>query len=318
MTLDHAERRRGSTRPPEAAGRSSSTEHLLRDRCSGCGPSRPPPRLPSATLPPRWFPLFGAAPPPTSSGSARSCRRRRGTRRRRRRRGAPSSSSPNVVGSWRRPRRSASRSAVRAHLFEINPEATPIAPLAEGVFRTSASESCPPSRRRSAPGDARRGPGRCPGASPTSRRRSGRARSSSRRGPRRLRGGARRRHPRTARPGRAVLELAREPSPDGGLHGLFRRGPADLVAQRRGVGSAKAARWRRDGRSRPGSPATTWPGATSSPTPNRGRLPEPLPRRRVARRGPPDLAGRGRGGRRRRGARAPASSTPRRPCLFRG
>ena len=27
-----------------------------------------------------------------------------------------------------------------AHLFEINPEATPIAPLAEGVFRTNASE----------------------------------------------------------------------------------------------------------------------------------------------------------------------------------
>jgi NAD-dependent deacetylase len=30
-----------------------------------------------------------------------------------------------------------------AHLFEVNPEVTPIAPLAEGVFRTSASEVLP-------------------------------------------------------------------------------------------------------------------------------------------------------------------------------
>ena len=46
----------------------------------------------------------------------------------------------------------------------------------------------------------------------------------------------------TGKPGRGVLELARELLADGGLHGLFRRGPADLVAHAGGVGAAKAAR----------------------------------------------------------------------------
>ncbi|MGE5345360.1 MAG: RadC family protein [Acidithiobacillales bacterium] len=46
----------------------------------------------------------------------------------------------------------------------------------------------------------------------------------------------------TGKAGRGVLELARELLRDGGLHGLFRRGPADLLAHSPGVGAAKAAR----------------------------------------------------------------------------
>ena len=46
----------------------------------------------------------------------------------------------------------------------------------------------------------------------------------------------------TGKAGRGVLELARELLADGGLHGLFRRGPADLLAHASGVGEAKAAR----------------------------------------------------------------------------
>jgi DNA repair protein RadC len=46
----------------------------------------------------------------------------------------------------------------------------------------------------------------------------------------------------TGKSGRGVLELARALLEDGGLHGLFRRGPADLLAHSPGVGTAKAAR----------------------------------------------------------------------------
>ena len=46
----------------------------------------------------------------------------------------------------------------------------------------------------------------------------------------------------TGKAGRGVLELARELLEGGGLHGLFRRGPADLLAHASGVGAAKAAR----------------------------------------------------------------------------
>ncbi len=46
----------------------------------------------------------------------------------------------------------------------------------------------------------------------------------------------------TGKAGRGVLELSRELLSDGGLHALFRRGPADLLAHSLGVGAAKAAR----------------------------------------------------------------------------
>jgi DNA repair protein RadC len=46
----------------------------------------------------------------------------------------------------------------------------------------------------------------------------------------------------TGKAGRGVLEVARELLEGGGLHGLFRRGPADLLAHASGVGAAKATR----------------------------------------------------------------------------
>lgn len=46
----------------------------------------------------------------------------------------------------------------------------------------------------------------------------------------------------TGRAGRGVLEMARELLEGGGLHGLFRRGPSDLLSHASGIGTAKAAR----------------------------------------------------------------------------
>lgn len=46
----------------------------------------------------------------------------------------------------------------------------------------------------------------------------------------------------TGRAGRGVLEVARELLSEGGLHALFRREPADLLAHSPGVGAAKAVR----------------------------------------------------------------------------
>ena len=46
----------------------------------------------------------------------------------------------------------------------------------------------------------------------------------------------------TGRAGRGVLELSNELLDEGGLHGLFRRGPSDLLKHSSGIGEAKAAR----------------------------------------------------------------------------
>ena len=116
---------------------------ILKTRCTGCGeradgPGRAVPVAPAA--------LRLRRPPAarTSSGSARRCPRARSRRPRRRRARAPSSSSSGPLPSSRRRRRSRrSRRAAGAKVFEINPEETPLAPLADGTFRASASAVLP-------------------------------------------------------------------------------------------------------------------------------------------------------------------------------
>ncbi len=134
QNVDGLHRAAGSRRPIELHG------NVMRDRCSGCDAVTPAPLHPHDPLPPHC---------PACSALLR----------------------PDVVWygeslpmeAWREAETAAEKSAVflvvgtssvvapastlgvvaaraGAHLFEINPEATPIAPLAEGVFRTSASE----------------------------------------------------------------------------------------------------------------------------------------------------------------------------------
>jgi NAD-dependent deacetylase len=127
----------------EAAGSRHLVElhgSILRDRCSRCGHVSPAPDRPHEVLPPRCgrcgAPLrpdvvwFGESLPPEAWHAAETA--------------AGESAVFLVVGtsSVVAPASSLGLHAARsgAHLFEINPEATPIAPLAEGVFRTSASE----------------------------------------------------------------------------------------------------------------------------------------------------------------------------------
>lgn len=134
QNVDGLHQAAGSRRPIELHG------NILRDRCSGCGTVTPAAPAPFETLPPRcslcaallrpdvvWFgEILPAAPwheaEATAEGSAVFL----------------------VVGtsSVVAPASSLGLLAARsgAHLFEVNPEATPLAPLAEGVFRTSASE----------------------------------------------------------------------------------------------------------------------------------------------------------------------------------
>jgi NAD-dependent deacetylase len=114
--------------------------NIMRDRCSGCRTVTAAAPAPFATLPPRC-PLcsellrpdvvwFGESLPADSWHEAETA--------------AEGSAVFLVVGtsSVVAPASSLGLFAARAgaHLFEINPEATPMAPLAEGVFRTSASE----------------------------------------------------------------------------------------------------------------------------------------------------------------------------------
>jgi NAD-dependent deacetylase len=123
----------GSRHPIELHG------SLLRDRCSGCGHVSPAPDQPFESLPPRC-PLcagllrpdvvwFGESLPYDAWQAAEAA--------------AEESAVFLVVGtsSVVAPASSLGIIAARAgaHLFEINPEATPIAPLAEGVFRAKAS-----------------------------------------------------------------------------------------------------------------------------------------------------------------------------------
>lgn len=134
QNVDGLHRAAGSRRPIELHG------SLLRDRCAGCGHVSPAPDRPFEGLPPRC-PLcagllrpdvvwFGESLPSDAWHAAETA--------------AEESAVFLVVGtsSVVAPASSLGLLAARAgaHLFEINPEATPIAPLAEGVFRTSASE----------------------------------------------------------------------------------------------------------------------------------------------------------------------------------
>ena len=116
---------------------------IMRDRCSGCEAVTPAPSGPHNPLPPRcgdcgcllrpdvvWF---GEMLPMDAWHQAECA--------------AEASAVFLVVGtsSVVAPASTLGLVAARAgaHLFEINPEATPIAPLAEGVFRTSAAEVLP-------------------------------------------------------------------------------------------------------------------------------------------------------------------------------
>jgi NAD-dependent deacetylase len=134
QNVDGLHRAAGSRRPVELHG------NIMRDRCSGCSTVTPAASGPFASLPPRC-PLcgallrpdvvwFGEMLPPEAWQAAEKA--------------AEESAVFLVVGtsSVVAPASSLGLLAARAgaHLFEINPEATPIAPLAEGVFRTSASE----------------------------------------------------------------------------------------------------------------------------------------------------------------------------------
>lgn len=134
QNVDGLHRAAGSRRLIELHG------NLLRDRCAGCGQVSPAPERPYEVLPPRCPPCAGVLRPdvvwfgeslPSDAWHAAET-------------AAEESAVFLVVGtsSVVAPASSLGLLAARAgaHLFEINPEATPIAPLAEGVFRTSASE----------------------------------------------------------------------------------------------------------------------------------------------------------------------------------
>ncbi len=114
---------------------------VMLDRCSGCGRVTPAPPGPHTALPPRCLVCgsllrpgvvwYGESLPEEAWREAESA--------------AEESAVFLVVGtsSVVAPASTLGVIAARAgaHLFEINPEATPIAPLAEGTFRTSASEA---------------------------------------------------------------------------------------------------------------------------------------------------------------------------------
>jgi NAD-dependent deacetylase len=134
QNVDGLHQAAGSRRPIELHG------NVLVDRCSGCGAMTPAPPEPHGTLPPRcslcssllrpgvvWY---GESLPMEAWHEAEGA--------------AEKSAVFLVVGtsSVVAPASTLGVIAARAgaHLFEINPEATPIAPLAEGVFRASASE----------------------------------------------------------------------------------------------------------------------------------------------------------------------------------
>ncbi|HQR44612.1 MAG TPA: NAD-dependent deacylase [Thermoanaerobaculia bacterium] len=134
QNVDGLHKAAGSRRPIELHG------NIMRDRCSGCGAVTAAAPAPFAALPPKC-PLcsellrpdvvwFGEVLPVAAWHEAEAA--------------AEGSAVFLVVGtsSVVAPASSLGLLAARsgAHLFEINPEATPIAPLAEGVFRTSASD----------------------------------------------------------------------------------------------------------------------------------------------------------------------------------
>lgn len=127
----------------QAAGSRKMIElhgNVMLDRCSGCHTVTPAPPGPHASLPPHC-PLcdsllrpgvvwYGESLPMEAWQGAETA--------------AEESAVFLVVGtsSVVAPASTLGVIAARAgaHLFEINPEATPIAPLAEGTFRASASE----------------------------------------------------------------------------------------------------------------------------------------------------------------------------------
>ncbi len=134
QNVDGLHQAAGSRRPIELHG------NVMQDRCSGCDAVTPAPPGPHDPLPPRcslcssllrpavvWY---GESLPMEAWREAETA--------------AEESAVFLVVGtsSVVAPASTLGVVAARAgaHLFEINPEATPIAPLAEGVFRTSASE----------------------------------------------------------------------------------------------------------------------------------------------------------------------------------
>jgi NAD-dependent deacetylase len=137
QNVDELHRAAGSRNPIELHG------SIMRDRCSGCGVVTPEPGAPFPELPPlcrrcgaRLRPdvvWFGEMLPERAWRDAEDA--------------ALSSGVFLVVGTSAvvAPASSLGLIAARAgsRVFEINPEATPIAPLAEGSFRTSASEVLP-------------------------------------------------------------------------------------------------------------------------------------------------------------------------------
>jgi len=137
QNVDELHRAAGSQNPIELHG------SIMRDRCSGCGAVTPEPGAPFSELPPlcrrcgaRLRPdvvWFGEMLPERAWRDAEEA--------------ALSSGVFLVVGtsSVVAPASSLGLIAARAgsRVFEINPEATPIAPLAEGSFRLSASEVLP-------------------------------------------------------------------------------------------------------------------------------------------------------------------------------
>lgn len=134
QNVDGLHRAAGSRRPIELHG------NVMRDRCSGCDAVTPAPSHPHDPLPPHC-PVCSALlrPDVVWYGESLPMEAWRGAET-----AAEESAVFLVVGtsSVVAPASTLGVVAARAgaHLFEINPEATPIAPLAEGVFRTSASE----------------------------------------------------------------------------------------------------------------------------------------------------------------------------------
>ena len=116
---------------------------ILKTRCTGCGERADGPDEPFASLPPlcvcggllrpgRRLVRRDAARGRVRGGGRGGGRERRLPRRR------------NLFRRRARPRRCAvTASRAGAKVFEINPEETPLAPLADGTFRASASAVLP-------------------------------------------------------------------------------------------------------------------------------------------------------------------------------
>ncbi|MEO6324563.1 MAG: NAD-dependent deacylase [Thermoanaerobaculia bacterium] len=130
----------------QAAGQKDLVElhgSILRTRCTVEGTIRPTPEGPFASLPPKCGACGGLLRPSVVwFGEALAADTWRAAEK-----AALESAVFLVVGtsSVVAPASSLALMAARggAHLFEVNPEVTPIAPLAEGIFRRNAAEVLP-------------------------------------------------------------------------------------------------------------------------------------------------------------------------------